>query len=418
MPYSLLRLPRWSRLAIVCLFALAFTAAVPAIKAQSANTIDEPTTENVFYMVNTDGTQHPLESVVGKSDTATMTFSVQGEHSAVRFPDYTDFKFLVRLPSNAGAQLQQYVVDQGQREVIAQKTGNKIVLTAGKLIRMNTGHVGKSSYLYTPWAHLPAGEYCFAVKGVSGNVSCFGVDAGSGAAVTTQAQPQAQSQTSEVQSHSSGAQAMTNADVIKLVSAGLSPEVVSSSIRQASDHAFDLSIDGLIALKQKKVPDSVIAAMQSYSGSASPAATPAAPSTPSVQVQNSAPTAKLPIPVPSEEDVFYYVNSDGRLISLRAENWSIVGGGTELTSHARRVHLRMFGARSPLRFSSGDVTIAFKLCKKSIANDFAENSCAVSDIVFERWESVQGAREAEIALVRRRAQPERVNEFETGGERV
>ena len=395
--------PKRLQIVIVGVIALAIAIAATVTKAQTANTIDEPTTENVFYMVSTDGTQHPLESVVGKTDAATMTFSVQGEHSAVRFPDYTDFKFLVRLPANSGAQLQQYVGTQGQRVVIAQKTGNKIILTTGKTIGINTAHVGKSSYLFTPWTHLSAGEYCLLIKGISGNVSCFGVDAASGAARTTSAQAQAQDQP-QVQSHSSGAQAMTNADVIKLISAGLSPEVVSSSIRQASDHAFDLSIDGLIALKQKKVPDSVISAMQSYSGSASSAATPAAPSTPSVQAQNSAPTAKLPVPIPPEEEVVYYVNSDGRLIPLRAERYSIVGGGTEQTSHARRTLLRIFGAKSPLRLSSGDVTIAFKLCKKSFANDFAENTCAVSDVVFERWESVQGAREAEIAPRRRAAQ--------------
>jgi cytochrome c5 len=55
---------------------------------------------------------------------------------------------------------------------------------------------------------------------------------------------------------------MTNNEVIQLVTAGLSDQVVITSIRQASNKDFDLSITGLIALKKAKVGDAVIAAMQ------------------------------------------------------------------------------------------------------------------------------------------------------------
>jgi hypothetical protein len=56
---------------------------------------------------------------------------------------------------------------------------------------------------------------------------------------------------------------MTNADVIDLVNAGLSELVVANSIRQAPERDFDLSPQGLVALKKAKVSDSLIVAMQS-----------------------------------------------------------------------------------------------------------------------------------------------------------
>lgn len=55
---------------------------------------------------------------------------------------------------------------------------------------------------------------------------------------------------------------MTNADVIDLVNAGLSELVVANSIRQAPERDFDLSPQGLVALKKAKVSDSLIVTMQ------------------------------------------------------------------------------------------------------------------------------------------------------------
>ena len=54
---------------------------------------------------------------------------------------------------------------------------------------------------------------------------------------------------------------LTNADVVKMVEAGLPPEVVAASIRQAKDKNFTLTPDALIELKKKGVSDLVIAAM-------------------------------------------------------------------------------------------------------------------------------------------------------------
>jgi len=59
---------------------------------------------------------------------------------------------------------------------------------------------------------------------------------------------------------SAEAEVLTNSDVVQLVSLGLGEEAVIAKIR-ASQKSFDLSTDGLIALKSGGVPNSVIAAM-------------------------------------------------------------------------------------------------------------------------------------------------------------
>jgi hypothetical protein len=58
------------------------------------------------------------------------------------------------------------------------------------------------------------------------------------------------------------AKSMTNADVIEMVKAGLSEQIITTSIRQASARDFDLTPTGLIALKKDGMPDTVIVVMQ------------------------------------------------------------------------------------------------------------------------------------------------------------
>lgn len=55
---------------------------------------------------------------------------------------------------------------------------------------------------------------------------------------------------------------MVNDDVVKLVKAGLSDQVIITSIRQAPNKDFDVTPKGLIALKDARVSDAVIVAMQ------------------------------------------------------------------------------------------------------------------------------------------------------------
>lgn len=65
--------------------------------------------------------------------------------------------------------------------------------------------------------------------------------------------------------------ALTNADVVKMVEAGISPDVVVASIRQAKERDFTLTPDALIELKKKGVPDLVIGAMLNPAPSPPPA---------------------------------------------------------------------------------------------------------------------------------------------------
>lgn len=56
-------------------------------------------------------------------------------------------------------------------------------------------------------------------------------------------------------------QALTNADVVKMVKAGLSADLIVATIKNAQVKNFDLSPDAVIKLKMAGVSDAVIAAM-------------------------------------------------------------------------------------------------------------------------------------------------------------
>ena len=243
-------------------FALILAVTSVFTEAAKAQSPTAASTQPIFYFLDSAGAQLPLEYKVGKPGLLTA-FAVQGDRSTVRFAADTKFKFLVRLPSGidfqaAGVQFFQYDVKQGWRQITAKTVDKKVYLTSGALVKFDSESVGGNSFALTPKASLRLGEYCLGTR-KDNEVYCFGVDAPTSASETLQTQPQ---QVTQAQPQPPGAHAMSNADVMKLVSAGLSPEVVSSSIRQASGHAFDLSVDGLIALKTHKVPDAVISAMQ------------------------------------------------------------------------------------------------------------------------------------------------------------
>lgn len=75
---------------------------------------------------------------------------------------------------------------------------------------------------------------------------------------------------------------LTNADIVRLVKAGLSPATIEAKIA-ASETKFDTSTAGLVKLAEEDVPDSVIRAMIEHQSEATPpvppvpAVAPAAP---------------------------------------------------------------------------------------------------------------------------------------------
>jgi hypothetical protein len=92
-------------------------------------------------------------------------------------------------------------------------------------------------------------------------VSC---ETGVGAWLSCHPQSNAAAPTATVTSKSAGnsTSTMTNNEVIQLVKAGLSEQVVITSIRQAPTKDFDLTPTGLIALKKAKISDAIIVVMQ------------------------------------------------------------------------------------------------------------------------------------------------------------
>jgi hypothetical protein len=88
---------------------------------------------------------------------------------------------------------------------------------------------------------------------------------------------------------------MTNADVIKMVSAGLNETIIVAAIRQAKHTSFDISADGLVALKTAGVSDGIVAVMLD------PSVVPAVPST-AVASSRSPSSEVLPGSAPPADD--------------------------------------------------------------------------------------------------------------------
>lgn len=376
-------------------FILAATSVfttVPAAKAQSATAAP---TQPIFYLLDSAGARLSLEYKIGEPGALTA-FAVQGERSTVRFAADTKFKFLVVLPSGgdlqaAAVQFFQYDAKQGWRRITTRTVDKKVYLASGALVRFDSESVGGNSFALTPKASLGVGEYCLGTR-KNREVYCFGVDAPTNVSETLPTKPQPITQ---AQPQPPGAHAMNNADVIKLVSAGLSPEVVSSSIRQASEHAFDLSVDGLIALKTNKVPDTVISAMQQSAGSPSAVAVPAASSAVLTSLPP-APAAQMATtpPVPPDLSVFYYVNAAGRLGRLEVSKADVLDDHRTLTSGVQ-ARLEVFGAKSAVRLSDGSVSIVVKLPQrpKGFAGLMDESIVDLNQMLFRRWESTPGSRQ-------------------------
>ena len=122
---------------------------------------------------------------------------------------------------------------------------------------------------------------------------------------------------------------MTNTDVVNLVAAKLGDAVIITAIQTAPRADFDLSPNGLIALKQNGASDAVIAAMQKATPAnrpqpAAPAALVAAP-VPAPPPAAAAPRAVDPVhdfhapaAEPSEREVLYVIDqSTGALTALK-----------------------------------------------------------------------------------------------------
>ena len=111
-------------------------------------------------------------------------------------------------------------------------------------------------------------------------------------------------------------QVMHNDSVIKLVKAGLSDDLIVSTIN-ASPGAYDTSADGLIALKTSGASDKVVAAV--VAKAAAPAVAPAAVA-PTV-------TGTSALPPGIDEIGVYYKNKSGAWVALDPEVVNFKSGG-------------------------------------------------------------------------------------------
>ena len=96
---------------------------------------------------------------------------------------------------------------------------------------------------------------------------------------------------------------LTNADILKMVKAGLGDTVVIAAIDGAASQQFDLTPAGLIALKSGGVADTIIAAMQRKAGSAGAAPAAAAPTTSAAAPARVGATTSFTIPAGTEVKV-------------------------------------------------------------------------------------------------------------------
>jgi hypothetical protein len=121
-------------------------------------------------------------------------------------------------------------------------------------------------------------------------------------------------------------QPLTNDSVIKMAKAGLSDDVIITSI-QSNPGAYDTSTDSLVALKKARVSDKIVSAIIVKSAApAPPAAAPAQASAPVAQTEFSA-TPASGIPPGIDSVGIYYLDPGGAWQEVTAEVVNFKTGG-------------------------------------------------------------------------------------------
>jgi len=145
-------------------------------------------------------------------------------------------------------------------------------------------------------------------------------------------------------------QGLTNADIIKMQSAGLSENIILASVN-GQPAAYDTSADGLLALKKAGVSDAVVAAMISRnaamkSGAANPAGT-------------NLPAAAPAGPPPGVDEIgVYYQDKDKAWHAIPSEIVNTKSGGVLKSIASDGIvkgdtngHIK--GAQSPTKLTTG-----------------------------------------------------------------
>jgi hypothetical protein len=188
-------------------------------------------------------------------------------------------------------------------------------------------------------------------------------------------------------------QVLTNADIIRMAEAKLGDPVILAAIEGATQARFDVTVDGLIALKRAGVSDAVITAMQKSVRAAPSAAPPAA-----LPVAPSRPPTTMPAPVrpmaapqePTEPLVSFRVNpSTGELIPLEKAR-----AKQPQMSALKEVWLD--GPASPVTFKSGEPH-TFVILLVGVTPDHWTNPKTTSRFQLERLTVKKNRRYASLA---------------------
>jgi hypothetical protein len=119
-------------------------------------------------------------------------------------------------------------------------------------------------------------------------------------------------------------QPLSNESVVKMVKAGLSADIVAATVNSQAGH-YNLSPEGLIALKQAGASDKVISAMIAHNSSAAPSTASGPTSFGSLGGTDTASPNGLP---PGVDSVgFYYKDKDGNWTEVNAEVVNFKTGG-------------------------------------------------------------------------------------------
>ncbi len=117
---------------------------------------------------------------------------------------------------------------------------------------------------------------------------------------------------------------MTNADVIKMLKAGLGESLVIASIKQTAKRSFTLTADGLVELKTAGVSDTVIRVMMDPTATV-PDPIPQAATQPSASLAPPAPTARPDTPMVPEIGVYFKKESAWVDLLPEVVNWKTGG---------------------------------------------------------------------------------------------
>jgi hypothetical protein len=120
-------------------------------------------------------------------------------------------------------------------------------------------------------------------------------------------------------------QALNNDSVIKLVKAGLSEDLIVTTINGAAGN-YDISADGIIALKAAGASDKVVAAIVAKASAPAEAAPATVPPSP-VLVTRQPPAAESALPAGIDEIGVYYKDKSGAWVALMPEVVNFKTGG-------------------------------------------------------------------------------------------